>query len=174
MASLINKPLTSLCNSNSGLCLETRLPSRCRVGFASPSLKRSGKFSYTIVCRAVSVKPQTEIEGLNIAEDVTQVSRLTPFLYDSPESLTACLLRAWNFLHRRLVRFSKFRLLLCICEFGVWMACFSTFFCCLEECLFGALLSRNHWKSARVFLLLLLGNMIVNWTGSVDMMVRWG
>jgi len=27
----------------------------------------------TVVCKAVSVKPQTEIEGLNIAEDVTQV-----------------------------------------------------------------------------------------------------
>ena len=25
-------------------------------------------------CKAVSVKPQTEIEGLNIAEDVTQVN----------------------------------------------------------------------------------------------------
>ncbi|XP_073099280.1 cysteine synthase, chloroplastic/chromoplastic isoform X2 [Elaeis guineensis] len=34
-----------------------------------------------IVCKAVSTKPQTEIEGLNIAEDVSQLIGKTPMVY---------------------------------------------------------------------------------------------
>lgn len=33
-------------------------------------------FGFSVVCKAVSDKPDTEIEGLNIADDVTQVSFL--------------------------------------------------------------------------------------------------
>ncbi|THG17437.1 hypothetical protein TEA_006827 [Camellia sinensis var. sinensis] len=82
MASLINRSLTSICNSKSAMCIETRFPSRFRVGFTSPSLSNSGKVSSSsIVCKAVSVKPQTDIEGLNIADDVSQLIGKTPMVY---------------------------------------------------------------------------------------------
>ncbi|KAF5942194.1 hypothetical protein HYC85_019836 [Camellia sinensis] len=82
MASLINRSLTSICNSKSAMCIETRFPSRFRVGFTYPSLSNSGKVSSSsIVCKAVSVKPQTDIEGLNIADDVSQLIGKTPMVY---------------------------------------------------------------------------------------------
>lgn len=86
MSSLVNKPLTSLCAAGNP---ELRTPDlfigqSCRIvarksgnnfrisGSSVPS-RKSRCNDNGIVCRAVSVEPETEIEGLNIAEDVTQV-----------------------------------------------------------------------------------------------------
>ncbi|KAL0368695.1 UNVERIFIED_CONTAM: Cysteine synthase, chloroplastic/chromoplastic [Sesamum calycinum] len=86
MASVVNKPFTSLCAANKS---DLRSPElfvgqRCRIGgrrsgnsvrIASNAVvsRKNRDSDYGIVCKAVSVEPQTEIEGLNIAEDVTQV-----------------------------------------------------------------------------------------------------
>lgn len=86
-AAFMNKPLTSFYTGrarNSELCsVESNLFNKQNYRFSANSLafvKKSISIDSNIknngiVCKAVSVQPQTEIEGLNIAEDVTQVGR---------------------------------------------------------------------------------------------------
>ncbi|CAL9752974.1 unnamed protein product [Musa acuminata subsp. burmannicoides] len=82
MASLSNTFPSSFCSqSRSGLFAAR--PQRCplsirRRGIAYAS---SGSPRRSLVCEAVSVKPQTEIERLNIAEDVSQLIGKTPMVY---------------------------------------------------------------------------------------------
>jgi len=64
-----------------------------------------------VVCKAVSVKPQTEIEGLNIAEDVTQVS-LTEF--------ASLWMGCWKFLH--------------LLSFSLGYTCLDELFRCFYRC----------------------------------------
>lgn len=77
MASLVN-PLTSIYGSKSERRPEFRLLQRPRVGFTAVHTK---KCPTRFVCEAVSVKPKAEIEGLNVADDVTQLIGKTPMVY---------------------------------------------------------------------------------------------
>ncbi|OVA05155.1 Tryptophan synthase beta subunit-like PLP-dependent enzymes superfamily [Macleaya cordata] len=83
MASLSN-PLTSFPKSKLGFSPETRMLKLSRFP-SSINLRKSPqvvkKISLPVVCKAVSVKPQTDIEGLNIAEDVSQLIGKTPMVY---------------------------------------------------------------------------------------------
>ncbi|KAH0644062.1 hypothetical protein AABB24_013934 [Solanum stoloniferum] len=84
MASFINNPLTSLCNTKSEANNLFKIsPLRAQsLGFSKLNGSRKVAFP-SVVCKAVSVptKSSTEIEGLNIAEDVTQLIGNTPMVY---------------------------------------------------------------------------------------------
>ncbi|XVF65803.1 hypothetical protein PTKIN_Ptkin09bG0279900 [Pterospermum kingtungense] len=93
-SSLFFDPLTSpLCNSKKKLSSDLS-PDTLKLGFSGPTTNsaasvRLNKLNYgkgsssgfSVVCKAVSVKPDTEIEGLNIADDVTQLIGKTPMVY---------------------------------------------------------------------------------------------
>ncbi|NP_001312498.1 cysteine synthase, chloroplastic/chromoplastic [Nicotiana tabacum] len=85
MATFINNPLTSLCsNTNKSEANLFRIfPLRAQtLGISKFNPNRKATFP-SIVCKAVSVQPKsaTEVEGLNIAEDVTQLIGNTPMVY---------------------------------------------------------------------------------------------
>ncbi|KAM2668852.1 hypothetical protein EV2_020395 [Malus domestica] len=53
-------------------------------------LRLKGKcWSSSVVCKVVCVKPQTTVEGLNIAEDITQVAQLR-YLQKTSEDTSSC------------------------------------------------------------------------------------
>ncbi|KAF3670901.1 Cysteine synthase, chloroplastic/chromoplastic [Capsicum annuum] len=82
MASIINNPFTSLC-CNTNKCEPNRICSlRSQQSLVFDNVNRKVGFP-SVVCKAVSVqtKSPTEIEGLNIAEDVTQLIGNTPMVY---------------------------------------------------------------------------------------------
>ncbi|KAK9665016.1 hypothetical protein RND81_14G084500 [Saponaria officinalis] len=80
MASIVNS-YTSLCNSQKLDFHEIRTLTHFRNCPTSITCKSSRKFSSSIVCKAVSVQPQSAIDGLNIAEDVSQLIGKTPMVY---------------------------------------------------------------------------------------------
>ncbi|KAH9606134.1 hypothetical protein KSS87_007276 [Heliosperma pusillum] len=80
MASLVNS-YSSICNSQIFDIRDTRTLTHFRSCPSSINCKISRKFSSGIVCKAVSVQPQSAIEGLNIAEDVSQLIGKTPMVY---------------------------------------------------------------------------------------------
>ncbi|KAI3882995.1 hypothetical protein MKX03_028728 [Papaver bracteatum] len=85
-SSLSSNPLTSIPKSKLGFSSspsKTQLLSQSsfiNLRISSPPKKQLSQSS-AVVCKAISVKPSTEIEGLNIAEDVSQLIGKTPMVY---------------------------------------------------------------------------------------------
>ncbi|KAL6527159.1 hypothetical protein OROGR_016249 [Orobanche gracilis] len=97
MASLVNRPVTSLCTAYKLdlLSPDFLFGKRCSI----PARKTGNRVKIVsngvvyrkfydndrgIVCKAVSVEPRTEIEALNIAEDVTQNENLYDLIGNTP------------------------------------------------------------------------------------------
>ncbi|KAL8104472.1 cysteine synthase, chloroplastic/chromoplastic [Apium graveolens] len=74
MASLMNKPLTSVYNTKSDLFLQ-------RNSFQPNFLNLKKPFVTSIVCKAVTTTPDSQLKALNIADDVTQLIGKTPMVY---------------------------------------------------------------------------------------------
>lgn len=80
MASLVNTYI-SIRSSKADHPGTIRTAEQFRVGSSSLAFRSSRKFSSSVVCKAVSVQPSTEIEGLNIAENASQLIGKTPMVY---------------------------------------------------------------------------------------------
>lgn len=81
MASLVNNSYAALSSSKVEL-REVRNLANFRVGPPSSfSCRNHKRVSSSFVCKAVSAAPQSAIEGLNIAEDVSQLIGKTPLVY---------------------------------------------------------------------------------------------
>ncbi|GAB4825471.1 hypothetical protein Ancab_008344 [Ancistrocladus abbreviatus] len=82
MASLVNSYSSLFKSTNKSDCPAGRTLNRVRVEPVSFSCKKSRKVSLPlVVSKAVSVQTPTGIEGLNIAEDVSQLIGKTPMVY---------------------------------------------------------------------------------------------
>ncbi|KAL4590969.1 hypothetical protein LXL04_003916 [Taraxacum kok-saghyz] len=85
MASLIHKHVLPLCKPKSSFYSDAPFLNRPTLAFSLGLKKPSSSSSFPcspIVCKAVSMKPQeTQVEGLNIADDVTQLIGKTPMVY---------------------------------------------------------------------------------------------
>lgn len=77
MASLMNKPLKSIYNTKSS---DLFLQPNC---FKPKFLNLKKPFVTSIVCKAVTTKPDSQLQALNIADDVTQVIHTLPCMYIS-------------------------------------------------------------------------------------------
>ncbi|KAI3940781.1 hypothetical protein MKW98_030100 [Papaver atlanticum] len=86
-SSLSSNPLTSIPKSKLGFSSsssKTQLLSQSsfvNLRKSSPQFARKQISKSLVVCKAVSAEPSTQIEGLNIAEDVSQLIGKTPMVY---------------------------------------------------------------------------------------------
>ncbi|KAK8684784.1 hypothetical protein V6N13_040800 [Hibiscus sabdariffa] len=82
-SSILFNPLTSQhCNSKKlGFFGPTTNTAAASLRFKKLNYGKGSSSALSVVCKAVSVKPDTEIEGLNIADDVTQLIGKTPMVY---------------------------------------------------------------------------------------------
>ncbi|EOA28855.1 hypothetical protein CARUB_v10025099mg [Capsella rubella] len=83
-AFLLN-PLTSrpfkYSHGLSSVSLSSRKAATFDVSSAASTLKRQSRRCCDVVCKAVSVKPEAGVEGLNIAENAAQLIGKTPMVY---------------------------------------------------------------------------------------------
>ncbi|KAA0034181.1 hypothetical protein IC582_023313 [Cucumis melo] len=79
--SLVSPLSSSVSNSKPSLFLFNSSPNSLRILPSLHPSKSNLHGTLSVTCKAVSVKPQTEIEDLNIASDVTQLVGKTPMVY---------------------------------------------------------------------------------------------
>ncbi|KAI3934627.1 hypothetical protein MKW92_035156 [Papaver armeniacum] len=85
-STLCSNPLTSIPKSKLGFSSSSKTQLLCQSSFinlrkSSPQFAGKKLPQSLVVCKAVSAEPSTQIEGLNIAEDVSQLIGKTPMVY---------------------------------------------------------------------------------------------